>query len=250
MFEIIPILAFEDNYIWLLHQHGHALVVDPGDAHPVLEILDARGLQLRAILVTHHHQDHTGGVEELIQATSAQVFAPAKEQFSFPHHPVTAGDRLDIPGIALSLSVLDVPGHTVGHVAYYGDGMLFSGDTLFGAGCGRLFEGTPGQMYSSLQQLAQLPVNTRVYCGHEYTERNLAFALSLEPHHEALLSRREATAALRAQGLPSLPSSMALELATNPFLRCHEPGIIAASKSAATDPVSVFAAIREMRNHF
>ncbi|MDR5171444.1 hydroxyacylglutathione hydrolase [Methylobacillus flagellatus] len=250
MLEIIPVPAFKDNYIWLLHQHGHAVVVDPGDAQPVLETLSALGLQLNAILVTHHHMDHIGGVEELIHATPARAFAPEKEQYPFPHQPVVAGDRLDFAEPALSLSVLEVPGHTLGHVAYCGSGMLFCGDTLFGAGCGRLFEGTPEQMYTSLQQLTELPADTKVYCAHEYTEHNLEFALSLEPGHVALLARQQATSALRAKGLPSLPSSLALELATNPFLRCHEPGVIAASGSATPDPVNVFTAIREMRNHF
>ena len=247
---IIPIPAFSDNYIWLIHHQGIAIVVDPGDAQPVLQRLSALNLRLEAILVTHHHHDHIGGVQALIDATSAAVFAPAKEHYAFPHQPVKAGDTLDFPALALSLSVLEVPGHTLGHVAYYGNGMLFCGDTLFGAGCGRLFEGSPAQMHASLQQLAALPGATAVYCAHEYTERNLEFSLSLQPEHQALLARQQMTWKLRSQGLPSLPSSLSLELATNPFLRCQEAGLAAASGSSSPDPAQVFAAIREMRNHF
>ncbi|MCB5189740.1 hydroxyacylglutathione hydrolase [Methylobacillus arboreus] len=250
MLEIIPIPAFKDNYIWLLHDHAHAIVVDPGDANPVLAALSTLHLQLDAILVTHHHHDHIGGVEALLHATPAMVFAPSKEQYTFPHQAVSAGNTLNFSAPALSLSVLEVPGHTLEHVAYHGNGMLFCGDTLFGAGCGRLFEGSPRQMYTSLQQLAQLPADTAVYCAHEYTEHNLKFARTLEPQHPVLLARQQATSNMRAQGLPSVPSTIALELATNPFLRCHEPGVIAASGSINTDPVSIFTTIREMRNHF
>ena len=247
---IIPIPAFSDNYIWLIHHQGVAIIVDPGDAQPVLQRLSAMNLRLEAILVTHHHHDHIGGVQALIDATSAAVFAPARETYAFPHQPVKAGDTLDFPVLALSLSVLEVPGHTLGHVAYHGNGMLFCGDTLFGAGCGRLFEGTPAQMHASLQQLAALPGTTAVYCAHEYTEHNLEFALSLQPEHQALLIRQKMTRKLRSQGLPSLPSNLSLELATNPFLRCHEAELAAASGSSSPDPIQVFAAIRELRNHF
>lgn len=255
MLEIIPIPALEDNYIWLLVQQGHAVVVDPSDAAPVITALTQGKLTLDAILITHHHGDHTNGIPALLEhSPAAQVYSPHNPRFSFDYHTVNAHTSLSFFDNSLSLAVLAVPGHTLDHVAYYGESkfdgkkQLFCGDTLFGAGCGRLFEGTPAQMFHSLQQLAQLPANTAIYCAHEYTAHNLRFALSLQPTHASLLARQAATADLRQRGLPSLPSSLALELATNPFLRCHEPGLQAVTKQQSA--VNVFTQLRLMRNSF
>lgn len=250
MHDVIPIPAFSDNYIWMLHARGQAVVVDPGDAAPVLQQLSASGLQLHSILITHHHHDHIGGVDVLQQETGAQVYAPAREAYPFPHQPVRQGDQIILDFLPLTLEVMDVPGHTLGHVAYYGAKLLFCGDTLFSAGCGRLFEGTPAQMLDSLDKLAALPAETAVYCTHEYTEHNLKFARQLDPDNPALLARQAQVAGLRQQGLPSLPSTLAIERDSNPFLRCSSPAIQHASGIKDANPLAVFTAIREMRNHF
>jgi hydroxyacylglutathione hydrolase len=250
MYDIIPIPAFSDNYIWLLHAHGQAAVVDPGDAEPVLRQLATSGLQLHTILITHHHHDHIGGVERLQNETGARVYAPARESYDFMHQPVHEGDQIELDFLPLKLTVLEVPGHTLGHVAYYGAKLLFCGDTLFSAGCGRLFEGTPAQMLDSLNKLANLPAETAVYCTHEYTEHNLKFARQLDPTNTALLARQAQVAKWRKQGLPSLPSTLAIERDSNPFLRCGSPAIQHASGIHEANPLAVFTAIREMRNHF
>lgn len=254
MFEVIPVPAFRDNYIWLLHRDGHAVLVDPGDAVPALAVLHARRLRLDTILITHHHDDHIGGVAELLEATPAEVYAPRKENYNFPHHPVGESDKIRLPSLDLELQVMETPGHTLGHVVYYGANSLFCGDTLFSCGCGRLFEGSCRQLYHSLQRLATLPAGTRVYCTHEYTQHNIRFARSLDPENTQLALRAEEVDRLRAAGLPSLPSSIAQELATNPFLRCHTPAIRAAAMIRAqlenSDPESVFCAIRTLRNNY
>lgn len=250
MVQIIPISAFQDNYIWLLHQRGHAIVIDPGDAGPVHHFLKDHNLNLDAILITHHHNDHIGGVESLLNLYPAVVYAPAKEDYHFPHIPVSESSEINFSNLNLHFHVLDVPGHTLGHVAYYGSNYLFCGDTLFGAGCGRLFEGTPEQMYYSLQRLAALPSNTEVYCTHEYTVRNIEFALTLEPCNQALITRAQNSRQQRLQNKPTLPSTIGLELATNPFLRCAVAEIQSSSKTNSSLPISVFTAIRQLRNQF
>lgn len=250
MLEILPIPAFRDNYIWLLKRGQHAVVIDPGDAAPVISTLESLSLELDAILITHHHSDHIDGVVELLQHWPAKVYAPKREQYSFPHQAVEENSIVHLEALNLDLTVLEVPGHTLGHVAYYGANYLFCGDTLFGGGCGRLFEGTPQQMYDSLQRLARLPKNTAVYCTHEYTEHNLRFARSLDPDNTALARRQTAAAETRLADRPTLPSSIALELETNPFLRCETKAIQLASGIKSTDPVEVFTTIREMRNHY
>jgi hydroxyacylglutathione hydrolase len=251
MLEIIPIPAFQDNYIWLLKRGAHAAVVDPGDAAPVIATLKDLSLTLDAILITHHHSDHIGGVAELLKHwPKANVYAPKREQYNFPHQAVGENDVVQLKTLNLDLTVMETPGHTLGHVVYYGANMLFCGDTLFGAGCGRLFEGTPEQMYHSLQRLAKLPKNTAVYCTHEYTKHNLRFARSLDPGNAALAMRQVDAAAIRLAGKPTLPSNIGLELETNPFLRCHTAAIQLASGANNTNSLVVFAAIREMRNHY
>ena len=226
MFSISLIPAFKDNYIWLLTHGQRAAVVDPGDAAPVLARLEAEGLTLESILITHHHADHQGGVAALVDRWQPVVFAPASESITGCTDPLSGGERIEVLG--QSVDVLAVPGHTLGHLAYVAPGALFCGDTLFGAGCGRLFEGTPEQMSASLDQLAALPDETQVFCAHEYTEMNLRFALAVEPDNQALQQRVTRVAGLRAAGLPSVPSTLGEEKATNPFLRCDVPAVIAA----------------------
>ena len=256
MLDIIPIPAFKDNYIWVLHNRKHAVAVDPGDAAPVFAYLDAHKLKLAAILCTHHHSDHVGGICELAQVYNVPVHGPRHEDIPCASRAAGEGDTVKIPELGIKLDVLDIPGHTRGHIAYLGAGGIFCGDTLFGCGCGRLFEGTAAQLFHSLQRLANLPGETKVYCAHEYTEANIRFALACEPDNAQLRQRQEDSRALRAAGHPTLPSTIALEKATNPFLRCTVPSIIRNLErqlgpgSAPVDKVAVFAALREWKNHF
>ena len=254
MLTIMPIPAFDDNYIWLLHNGQNAVVVDPGDANPVIETLMGLQLNLSAILITHHHRDHINGVNALLKQSSdlapITVYAPQYEQFDFEHIKLSEGDIVNLPHIGQSFKVLWLPGHTLGHIAYVNDAQLFCGDVLFGAGCGRLFEGTPAQMLHSLQRLKNLNPATQVFCTHEYTAKNIDFALTLEPTNEDLINRKQQVKQLSAQHKPSLPSSIDLELKTNPFLRCNQANIIANSKAENKSELTVFTAIRSLRNHF
>ena len=253
---LIPIPAFADNYLWLLHDGKRALVVDPGDAEPVQRALEQHALQLESILVTHHHADHTGGVDVLRQACGAKVYGPATERIPQPFTPLQGGDMAH--ALALDFQVLDVPGHTAGHIAYYapdinGKPLLFCGDTLFSGGCGRLFEGTPAQMLASLDKLAALPGNTVVCCTHEYTLSNLRFALAVEPDNADLVAYQARCIRLREAGQPTLPTSISQELLINPFLRTRQATIMAAARrfdASAHDDKTVFAAIRQWKNQF
>ena len=254
--KLIPIPAFDDNYIWMLHDGGRALVVDPGDAQPVLAALRQHGLALEAILVTHHHGDHTGGVDALRQATGATVYGPAGERMPEPLQRLP--DGAVITALGLRFEVLLVPGHTAGHIAYFAHipsqvPVLFCGDTLFSAGCGRLFEGTAAQMLASLTRLAALPEATRVCCAHEYTLSSLRFALAVEPDNADLLAYQERAVALRRAHQPTLPSSILLEKSVNPFLRTHLPQVANAVRhrdASAHDAVGVFAALRTWKDQF
>jgi hydroxyacylglutathione hydrolase len=256
--QVTPIPAFADNYLWLLHNESDAVVVDPGDAEPVLRHLDTHALKLTAILVTHHHGDHIGGLPALLTRFNVPVFGPAHEDIPGLTRKLVEGDEIDVPGIDLHFKVLDVPGHTSGHIAYYHEdaagGMLFCGDTMFACGCGRLFEGTPEQMTRSLGKLAGLPGNTRMYCAHEYTLANIRFAEAVEPDNAALKQRKTIESEKRAQGNPTLPSTIELERATNPFLRWNSPSVKASAERAAGHPLAapheIFGALREWKNHF
>jgi hydroxyacylglutathione hydrolase len=229
-------------------------VVDPGDAGPVREWLEHNDRRLGAVLLTHRHQDHVGGAAELAAEHDVTVAGPAGEDIEAVSAPVAEGDSISPPGTELELAVLEVPGHTAGHVVYTAPGMLLSGDTLFAGGCGRAFEGTPAQLYQSLCRLTELPGDTAVLCGHEYTEANLRFASEVEPDNEHIAERLDNVRRLREQGRPSLPSTIALELETNPFLRCHLPTVQEAAERvegrSLDSPAEVFAVIRKWKDGF
>jgi len=251
---VTAIPAFSDNYIWLLSTRGdECAVVDPGDAEPVLRALGRDALRLTSILLTHHHADHIGGVARLTAETGARVFGPHDQRIPGQYHRLRQGERVALPGPKLSFEVIEVPGHTSTHIAYFGHGCLFCGDTLFSVGCGRLFEGSPEQMQDSLDKLAALPAETRVYCGHEYTLANCDFALEVEPENRALQQRASAAEAARASGRITLPSTLGEELSVNPFLRSRQPAVVRAAQQrvpGATPGASTLAAIRAWKDVF
>lgn len=251
-----PLRAFRDNYIWALHdaQKRRVCVIDPGDAEPVLRFLKDEDLELTAILATHHHADHVGGITRLVREHSVPVYGPAKESIPELTHPLREGDKVPLEAQGLELEVLEVPGHTAGHIAYTGHGMLFCGDTLFAAGCGRIFEGTAEQMYASLCKLAELDNQTRVYCAHEYTEKNLRFATTVEPDNMAVWERYTHIRTMRGNDEITLPSTIGIELETNPFLR---PDIATVKRLAEqhtgrqlTSRLETFAAVRAWKDTF
>lgn len=258
--DIIAVPAFRDNYIWLIVESGsrNTWIVDPGDAGPVLERLREEELTPVGILLTHHHPDHTGGVDELLSHYPVPVYGPVSERIPQITDALGDGDRITVAG--REAQVIEVPGHTLDHIAYFlpeqdqAAPLLFCGDTLFAGGCGRLFEGTPAQMYRSLQRLAALPGDTRVYCAHEYTRANLQFAAAAEPDNEALRERLETVGRQRDAEQITIPSSIEVELRTNPFLRCHSSGIVrqlqAHDRNGLEDETAVFAALRQWKDNF
>lgn len=252
MFQLDPVPVRSDNYVWMIRRDDcdQAAVVDPGDDAPVLAALDARRLQLAAVIVTHHHGDHTAGIGGLVREFGCPVIGP--ESMPSVDRGVGDGDRCEIPGLEIELQVLAVPGHTLDHLALVAPGFMLCGDTLFAGGCGRVFEGTMEQMYRSLARLAALPESTLVCCGHEYTVANLEFARKVEPDNPAVAERLQAARELRREGRPTVPSRLAHELATNPFLRCREAAVVAAARRRAGTEVApgaeTFAAIRRWKD--
>lgn len=252
---ISPIHAFSDNFIWCLHNQHDAVVVDPGQAEPVLEFLQQHNLRLTAILVTHHHYDHTGGISKLMSLNPGlDVIGPRGGHIRGITWSVKENDTVTLPALGLEFTTLEVPGHTLDHIAFYGHGSLFCGDTLFNGGCGRLFEGSPEQMLHSLKKFIRLPDDTRVYCAHEYTQANLAFAKAVEPDNSDLLALSSAVDDIRAHNQPSVPTDLATQRRTNPFLRADVPAVQQAanqkSDDSLTDEVTVFATIRKWKDEF
>jgi hydroxyacylglutathione hydrolase len=252
MATVIPISALKDNYIWLIQEANAVAIVDPGDAGPVLKILQEQKLTPVAILITHHHWDHVNGIQALLKHYPLPVYGPASEAIPHRRYGLREGDQVQLPGA--HFQIFDVPGHTAGAIAYYGEGMLLSGDTLFTGGCGRLFEGTAQQMYDSLAKLASLAGSTELYCGHEYTLANLAFASAVEPDNPYIRARLSEAQERRKRGLPTVPSTLEIERCTNPFLRSDLPGVRVAAEHYAGRPlqsaVEVFATLRQWKNYF
>jgi len=256
MATVLHVPAFEDNYIWLVvgGEKNSAVIVDPGDDAPVIEALARQRLTPVAILCTHHHGDHVGGIDGLLARYALPVYGPAAETIPHCRYSLRDGDRVDLPTLALQFTVLEIPGHTRGHIAYAGHGLLFCGDTLFSAGCGRLFEGTPGQMLASLTRLAALPEDSAIFCGHEYTAANLRFAAVVEPDNREVRVHQQTVEELRARGQPTLPSTLAVEKRINPFLRTREPSVRRAAEQHAgrklETALEVFTVIRRWKDDF
>jgi hydroxyacylglutathione hydrolase len=252
-----PVRAFSDNYIWLIESpraQGRLVAVDPGDAAPVIAELQRSGASLAAILLTHHHPDHIGGVPELLRHAAVPVIGPDDSRIAQRTRTVHDGERCELADLGLSFEILQVPGHTVSHIAFWGHGALFCGDTLFSAGCGRMFEGTPKQMSDSLTKLRNLPPDTRMFCGHEYTAANLRFALTVDPANADALDYQGRVERVRAAGNPTLPSTLDLEIRVNPFLRCDVPTVVRAAEIHAgrslKDPAEVFGVLRTWKDQF
>ena len=264
LLQVWPIPAFDDNYLWCIHDGQSALIVDPGDATPVLQYLEQKNLTLTGILVTHHHADHTGGILALLKALGSQipVYGPAAIEIPGRTHALMEGDQVEITAPQIGFEVYEVPGHTLSHIAYFAHQqanmagpMLFCGDTLFASGCGRLFEGSPTQMSQSLAKFSDLPKNTLVYCTHEYTLSNIRFALAVEPDNANLITWAHTAQALRDQGLPTLPTTIGQELQVNPFMRCDQKAVIDAAvkisgETSLPTTAHVLAVIRAWKDRF
>lgn len=254
--KIFPIPALRDNYIWIVHNEQHAIVIDPGEAGPVSSYLDAHHLKLLAILCTHHHWDHVDGINDLVELYRVPVYGPRLESIPCISHPLGEGDIVEICELNFRMNVIDIPGHTLGHIAFLWEGGMFCGDTLFSCGCGKLFEGTAAQLHHSLLRLASQPDDMLIYCGHEYAESNIRFALICEPGNSRLKQRQIDTQALRSQNLATLPSTLKLEKETNPFLRCSEPEIIRNIEKQfgiqvqVADELAAFTALRIWRDAY
>lgn len=252
--DIFPIPILSDNYVWVLHQQGQAFVTDPGDGAIVQAVLAQRKLALAGVLITHWHPDHIGGLPVLLKDGQVPIYGPAAEagRIRLLTHQLQDGDTVNVLGS--TFEVLGLPGHTLGHIAYRHEDALLCGDTLFSAGCGRLFEGTPDQMFASLSRLSRLSPETQVYCTHEYTSANLAFAREVEPDNPDLITYSAQVRNWRGSGIPSLPSNLALESRINPFLRCHLPAVHAKAQTQAgrslKGPAEVFAALRAWKDQF
>jgi hydroxyacylglutathione hydrolase len=256
MMKIEAIPTFQDNYVWAIHNGRSAILVDPGQAPPILAWLNATGMTAQAILVTHHHHDHVGGIAELLDRAPVPVYGPTRG--AVKSTAVSEGQILKFEAVSLNFQVIDTPGHTLDHVCYLASdeqdavAHLFCGDTLFSCGCGRLFEGTPGEMYASLSRLADLPGSTLVYCAHEYTLENIAFAFEADPDNPDLHARHAEALQLRKQGKATLPIPLSAELKCNPFLRCDLPALSVAASQHYKKPlnpgVATFAAIRNWRD--
>ncbi len=251
---VYPVRAFQDNYIWVIHDGRHAVAVDPGDAAPLNIFLTENSLELCAILITHHHADHTGGLRDLANHDSMPIYGPTQENINYVNRPVCEGDEVQLEELNIQLHVLEIPGHTAGHIAYHDEKRLFCGDTLFSAGCGRLFEGSPQQMHESLQKLNRLSPSTKVYCTHEYTQANIKFARAVEPDNEELRQYEQLVIEKRSIDEPTLPSTLDLEQKINPFLRTKSPSVISSannfSKIDCDDDVAVFTAVRSWKDNF
>ncbi|MFW8589382.1 hydroxyacylglutathione hydrolase [Glaciecola sp. 2405UD65-10] len=255
-FSIYPIPAFDDNYIWCIHNSTHAIVVDPGDAKPVIDFLQQNTLQLQAVLITHHHFDHVGGITELLgKYPNIHVYGPNNPRIKGLTHYVKEHDKISFNSPEISLSVLETPGHTLDHISYFNEALVFCGDTLFSGGCGRMFEGTPDIFYPSLKKLGQLPEHTKVYCTHEYTQANLAFASHVDPNNKTLKEYANWVTNKRANKETTLPSTISKENEINPFLRCHIPYMqnamqIAGAQSNNELAIATFASLRKLKDEF
>ena len=254
MLKITALPALKDNYIWLIRNSGdrHVIIVDPGEAGPVQKELDAANLQPVAILNTHHHYDHVDGISELVASYGIPVYGPENESIPELTHPVGENNHIFLETVGANFQVLEIPGHTAGHIGYYGHGLLFCGDTLFTAGCGKIFDGTAQQLFHSLEKIMALPDETLIYCAHEYTEENLLFARMVEPENSTIIQRLKKTRRIRSSGAPTIPSTLAEEKLTNPFLRCDCKEVIAATEQfaahALNTPEQVFIALRRWRD--